>query len=491
MKIFCTFVFVVYFVAVLSAQVPFLKKKDKEFQTHAPDAVASTLRSANPTQRSLLATELGITAPNFSDPAAKSAAPCVNFELVDERQVSLRADAENAVIIASSEECDSTYLIVFDNAKKSEWRHVQTVRLSSQVQHPEITFAELVQPGVSEIVVHHETTRNSGSAQQENFLVLKLLHDRLVPVLDTVERYDLVMPNRPENDADNVEQSQQSTFTVAKSDANTGPPTRILEKEVLKEKKVSLTLYRYWSWDPALERFRSTAYDGSDFAERLPPKKPAAKKAGAVQQGKDQQNCHPETNRGLAHDLFEFQGIRRHGMGWRFNHFQDLIGMADAVNYRNRAKHGDHPQHRAHAVEQCSDDDQHDALRPLHEANLAAGDERLGAGAGVAHHYRADHDESDHHHIEKSISAGVINQQPEEQSHIAIAINDGIEEAAELRDLIGCPGHTAIDHVENAGPNDDQPGVEKHAALVLGVGVAEQNAGHHIDQQTYEGERVR
>ena len=118
---------------------------------------------------------------------------------------------------------------------------------------------------------HHETTRNSGSAQQENFLVLKLLHDRLVPVLDTVERYDLVMPNRPENDADNVEQSQQSTFTVAKSDANTGSPTRILEKEVLKEKKVSLTLYRYWSW----------ALHWSAFA--LPPMMAATLRSGFLQ----------------------------------------------------------------------------------------------------------------------------------------------------------------------------------------------------------------
>ena len=45
----------------------------------------------------------------------------------------------------------------------------------------------------------------------------------------------------------------------------------------------------------------------------------------------------------LAHHLFEFQGIGRHGAGWRFNHFQDLIGVADAVNDRNRAQHGDHP----------------------------------------------------------------------------------------------------------------------------------------------------
>ncbi len=270
----------------LTAQFPF-GKKEKEFQTHEPDAVAGTLRSGNPTQRSQLATELNIMAPNFSDAAAKSTAPCVSFDQVNERQVRLRADAANAVIVADSGECDSTYLIVFDKERKAEWRHVQTVRLSSHVQRPEVSFAELVQPGVSEIVVHRETTRESGSAQQENYVVLKLLHNRLVPVLDTVEQYDLVMPNRPENDADNVEQTQQSTFTVVGGDAKAGPGTRILEKEVLKEKKESLTLYRYWSWDPELERFRSTAYDGSKDETAAPPAKkaaakPPAKKAAAA-----------------------------------------------------------------------------------------------------------------------------------------------------------------------------------------------------------------
>jgi hypothetical protein len=286
MKIFCTSVLIVSFVAVSVAQVPFLKKKDKDFKTHEPDAVAETLRSANPTLRSQLATELDIMAPDFSNPAAKPSAPCVSFDRVDEQQVRLRADADNAIIVANSGECDSTYLIVFEKEQKSEWRHVQTVRLSAHVEHSEVSFAELVQPGVSEVVVRHETTRDSGSAQQENFVVLKLLHNRLVPVLDTVARYDLVMPNVPDNDADNVEQSQKSTFTVVKGDAKVGPGTHILEKEVLTEKKTSLTLYRYWSWDPGLERFRSTAYHGSKDEPATPAKKPAAKKAGAAGQEK-------------------------------------------------------------------------------------------------------------------------------------------------------------------------------------------------------------
>jgi hypothetical protein len=289
MKICCLLVLLVCFAAVSSAQVPFLKKKDNDFKTHDPDAVAGTLRSGTAEQRSQLATELGIMVPNFSSTAAKSNAPCVSFDQVDERRVRLRADAENTVIIAGSGECDSTYIIVFDKVPKSEWRHLQTVRLAARVEPPEVSFAELIQPGVSEIVVHRETTRDSGSARQENFVVLKLLHNRLVPVLDTVERLEVTMPVRPENDADNVEQTQQSTFRPVKTDPNPGASTRILETEVLKERKTSLTRYRLWSWDIDLERFRSSPHDGSEIAQPAPPKKVAPKSAGAAAQPKQKQ----------------------------------------------------------------------------------------------------------------------------------------------------------------------------------------------------------
>ena len=280
MKICCTLVILVCFPAVSCAQLPFLKK-NKDSKAHEPDAVFDTLRSGSAVQRSQLATELGIMTPNFSSPTAKSNAPCVNFDHVDERRVRLRTDAENVVIVASSGECDSTYIIVFDKAQKSEWHHL-AVRLAARAQPPEISFAELIQPGVSEIVVHREITRDSGSAQQENFVVLKLLHDWLVPVLDTAERVELTMPDQPENDADNVEQSQQSTFRLMKADPNSGASTRILEKEVLKQRKTNLTRYRLWSWDPELERFRSSPHDGSEIAQPPPPKNAATPSAGGA-----------------------------------------------------------------------------------------------------------------------------------------------------------------------------------------------------------------
>ena len=143
------------------------------------------------------------------------------------------------------------------------------------------------------------------------------------------------------------------------------------------------------------------------------------------------------------------------------------VGEADAVDHRDGGEHGEHPQDGSHAVEERADDDQHDALGTLHEADLAGGDERLGAGAGVADHDRGGHDEGDQHHVEEAVGAGVIDQQAEEDRHVGVAVNDRIEESAEDGDLVGGAGHPAVHHVKDAGADDDQPGVDEAARLVV------------------------
>ena len=261
--------------AAALADFPF-KKKPQEFQTHVPAEVAAMLRSGAAVKRNDLALELGIFAPNPSNAAAKSTAPCVTFHHVEERPVTLHAGSENVVLLADSTECDSTYIVVFDKAPKSEWRHVQTVRLPSRAQRPEVTFVELIQPGVSEIVVHHETSRDSGSVQQENFVVLKMLHDRIEVVLDTTERSEITLANRSATETDNLQQSQVSTFELLKAAPNSAAIYRVFEKQVLTDNKTSITLYRVWTWDPELERFRSSPIDGGDVKPAPPPaKKPA------------------------------------------------------------------------------------------------------------------------------------------------------------------------------------------------------------------------
>lgn len=250
-------------------------KGEKELVTPDPAKVADTLRGGGEEQRSNLARQLDIMAPNPSSPAAKSGAPCSSFDDVEERDVRLRPDADNVVLIANSSACDATYLVVFDRARKGEWRHVQTLLLPAKDSRPDISFAELLRPGVSEILVHRESTNQVGSTQQYNFVVLTLLHDRLQTVLDTVESLQVVLPDKPENDSDNVTQSQQSTFTLEKAPPDSGTAMGILEQEVFKQNKTTLTRYRYWSWDTELQRFRSSPRDGGELVEWKPPAKKA------------------------------------------------------------------------------------------------------------------------------------------------------------------------------------------------------------------------
>lgn len=276
MKIFRTSVLVLSLAATAFADFPF-KKKAQEYTTHNPGDAANTLRSGTAVQRNDLALELGIFAPNPSSPAVKSNSPCVDFHHVEERPVTLRAGAENVVLLTDSSACDSTYIVVFDKAPKSEWRHVQTVRLPSRAHRPQVTFVELIQPGVSEIVVHHETSRDSGNVQQEDFVVLKMLHDRVVVVLDTTERSELTLANRSAAETDNLQQTQTSTFNLLKAAPSSAAIFRILEKQVLTDNKTTFTRYLVWTWDPELERFRSSPIDAGDVKPTPPPvKKPPA-----------------------------------------------------------------------------------------------------------------------------------------------------------------------------------------------------------------------
>lgn len=262
--------------AAFAVDLPF-KKKPQQFTTRKPDDVAATLHNGTPQQRNDLALELGIFAPNPSGAAGKSNAPCVDFNHVEQRPVALRAGAENVLLLAESTLCDALYLVAFDKPPKSEWRHVQTVRLPARTRPPEIGFAELVQPGVSEIVVHGETTLDTGVMTQQNFVVLKMVGDRIEVVLDATERSQITLANRSPENTDNLTQTQASTFSLMKSAPNSAAAYRLLEKEVVTDYKTTITRYRVWTWDPQLQRFRPAPFDGGDVRPAPPPaKKPAA-----------------------------------------------------------------------------------------------------------------------------------------------------------------------------------------------------------------------
>src|SRR5208282_5796588 len=90
----------------------------------------------------------------------------------------------------------------------------------------------------------------------------------------------------------------------------------------------------------------------------------------------------------------------------------------------------------------------------------------------------------------EAVAARVENQQSEEQRGIAVTVDDGIEKPSEAGHLVREAGDAAIHQVEESRSDDDQSGIEKHAALVVAVGISKQKRGVGVDQQSHQSQAV-
>src|SRR5580692_4245935 len=95
---------------------------------------------------------------------------------------------------------------------------------------------------------------------------------------------------------------------------------------------------------------------------------------------------------------------------------------------RERCEHPEDRGHHSPAIEERAEDDEDNALGPLHEADLALSDQGLGSGAGVADHERGDHDEGGEEDVEEAVATGVEDEQAEEEDYVGVAVDDGVKE---------------------------------------------------------------
>ena len=177
---------------------------------------------------------------------------------------------------------------------------------------------------------------------------------------------------------------------------------------------------------------------------------------------------------------------RAGGRDAQLGFFQELgflVGEHHAVHHRQVAEHRDHPQHRRHAVEQRADDQQHHALGPFHEADLALGNRVFRPRAGIADHHRGGHHQRRQHHVKGPVDRSVPDQQAHQQRQIRIAVQHRIEEAAEARDAIGFAGHAAVHHVEQSRADD-------HHAGPAELSGGQQDSRADVDHQAQEREHV-
>ena len=128
-----------------------------------------------------------------------------------------------------------------------------------------------------------------------------------------------------------------------------------------------------------------------------------------------------------------------------------------------RGNNGNYPENRPHAIEDPTDDEQHNALRALHKADLTQENEGLGTGASVTHHHGASGSDRGEDNVGCPAAHGVVDQEAHVEGHVRIAVKRGIVECAEGRDAVLPPRHLPIQHVQETGKENDQCASEETA----------------------------
>ena len=140
-----------------------------------------------------------------------------------------------------------------------------------------------------------------------------------------------------------------------------------------------------------------------------------------------------------------------------------LPGEDDAVDDGDGGDDGDDPEAGGHAVEYAADDEEDKALGALHEADFAERDERFGACASVADHYGACGGDSREDDVGRAAADGIIDEQAHVERHVGVTVESGIVERAESGDVDLAAGDLAVEHVEEAGEEDDERAGEEMA----------------------------
>ena len=125
-----------------------------------------------------------------------------------------------------------------------------------------------------------------------------------------------------------------------------------------------------------------------------------------------------------------------------------------------------------------------EALGALHESNFAERDQGFGACAGVADHYGACGRDRSEHDVRSTAADGIIDEQAHVQGHVGVAIQGGIIKRAKGGDAVLTAGDLAIQHVEEAGKENNQRAGEE-------VADREHTRGHEIDHESEECKEIR
>jgi len=149
-----------------------------------------------------------------------------------------------------------------------------------------------------------------------------------------------------------------------------------------------------------------------------------------------------------------------------------------------RGNDGNDPEDGPHAIEEPTDDEQHDALGALHEADFAQGNEGLGAGTRITDHDRAGGGDRGQNNVGSAAANGVVDEKAHIEGHVRIAIERGIVECTKSGDAVLTPRHLPIQNVQEAGEKNDQRASEEAAD-------GKEGGSDEIHNQSEKSEEIR
>src|SRR5581483_6598286 len=114
--------------------------------------------------------------------------------------------------------------------------------------------------------------------------------------------------------------------------------------------------------------------------------------------------------------------------------------------------------HGRHSVKQRANNEQDYPFGPLQKSDFTSRNNVFGTRARVTDHDGSRHHDSSQNHVRRPVNSAVVDQQPNEQRDIRITIENGIEEPAKSRDLIGGASDASIHHIEKTGENNNKAG---------------------------------
>lgn len=219
--------------------------------------IVKVLREGTNTEKAALTESLGLTTPREAINGATRDFPCQSFDEVKVDDVILGDQGKQAVLEAHSSVCWLTFIVIFGKQTAEDtWVWKTTLRINSKYSSVQISFEALIQKPTKEILVRgSEIVRGTGF-YQENLTIYRFIGEHLVVVFDEAEKATLAIPTDDLKTGTNTDQELKSTFTFREAKRSNGGLMEIIEKQNIRDHKISVQRQRVFTWDRESQRFR-------------------------------------------------------------------------------------------------------------------------------------------------------------------------------------------------------------------------------------------